>query len=65
MKEYKVMSQKGKCLSSEFDPEKLEQSINAYAEKGWGVISISVLPADGLPGGWEEIIVVFEREIWF
>ncbi len=62
MKEYKVVSQKGKWLSSEFNPEKLEQGINAYAEKGWEVISISVLPASGLNGGWEEMIVVFERE---
>ena len=35
MKEYKVMSQKDKWLSSKFDPEILEQGINAYrAEQG-------------------------------
>ena len=41
MKEYKVMSQKDKWLSSKFDPEKLEQGINAYAEEGWQVVSIA------------------------
>ena len=62
MKEYKVMSQKDKWLSSKFDPEKLEQAINAYAEEGWEVISIATATIPGLTGGREEMIVVFDRE---
>ena len=38
MKEYKVMTQKDKFLSGKFDPEKLEEAMNAYAEEGWEVI---------------------------
>ena len=62
MKEYKVMSQKDKWLSSKFDPAKLEEGINAYAEEGWEVVSIATATIPGLPGAREEMIVVFERE---
>src|SRR5688572_8379866 len=33
--EYKVLTQKDKWFSGKFDPEKLEQALNAYAKQGW------------------------------
>ncbi len=62
MKEYKVMSQKDKWLSSKFDPAQLEKGINAYAEEGWQVISIATATIPGITGSREEMIVVFERD---
>jgi hypothetical protein len=34
MKEYKVLTQKDKWFSGRFDPEKLEEALNACAEQG-------------------------------
>ncbi len=51
----------GKWLSSKFDPDALEQGINAYAEEGWEVISIATATIPGITGAREEMIVVFER----
>lgn len=64
MKEYKVLSQKDKWFSGKFDPQKLEEAINAYAEQGWRVVSVFSASVGGmtLAGGREEAIVIFERE---
>ena len=37
-KQYKVLTQKDKWYSGKFDPEKLEEAINAYAKQDWRVI---------------------------
>ncbi|MFD1950244.1 DUF4177 domain-containing protein [Sphingomonas arantia] len=62
MKEYKVMSQKDKWFSRKFDPESLEQGLNAYAAQGWEVISVATASIPGIGGNREELIVVFERD---
>lgn len=62
MKEYKVMSQKDKWFSRKFDPELLEQGLNAYAQQGWQVVSIATASVPGLGGNRDEMIVVFERD---
>lgn len=63
MKEYKVLSQKDKWLSSKFDPDKLQEAINAYAEQGWRVISCTTASFPGfMTGNREEMIVLLERD---
>ena len=63
MKEYKILSQKDKWLSSKFDPDKLQEAINAYAEQGWCVISCTTATFPGfMTGNREEMIVVLERD---
>jgi hypothetical protein len=61
VKQYKVMSQKDKWFSRKFDPETLEQAINAYAAQGWEVISVATASIPSFGGAREELIVVFER----
>ena len=61
-KQYKVMSQKDKWFSRKFDPETLEQAINAYASQGWVVVSVATASIPGFGGNREELIVVFERD---
>ncbi len=63
MKEYKVLTQKDKWFSGKFDPEKLEQALNAYAEQGWHVIAATTATFPGmLSAGREEMITFLERE---
>jgi hypothetical protein len=62
MYEYKVLTQKDKWFSGKFDPEKLEQAMNAYAEQGWKVITCTTAMFPGmLTGGREEMITILER----
>ena len=63
MKEYKVLSQKDEWFGGEFDPEKLEEAINAYAAQGWRVISMASASFPGIfSGNREEMIILLERE---
>lgn len=63
MKEYKVLSQNDDYFSNDFAPEKLEEAMNEYAQKGWEVISATSVSIPGALGGTkDEFIVVMERE---
>ncbi len=60
--EYKVLTQKDKWFSGKFDPERLEQALNAYAKQGWRVRGVTSASIPGLMGGnRDELIVVMER----
>jgi Domain of unknown function (DUF4177) len=63
MKEYKVLTQKDKWFSGKFDPERLEQALNAYASQGWRVVAATTAQFPGLfSGNRDEMVVVMERE---
>ena len=62
MKQYKVLTQKDKWFSSKFDPEKLEQALNAYAEQGWRVVASTSGDFPGAFGSRNEIIIILERD---
>ena len=61
-KQYKVLTQKDKWFSGKFDPAKLEEALNAYAEQGWTVTGIATAKIPGLMASVrEELIVILER----
>ena len=63
MKQYQVLTQKDKWFSGKFDPQKLGEALNAYAQQGWVVksaFSASIPSAFGGPR--EEAIVILERD---
>ncbi len=62
MKQYKVLSQKDRFFAGKFNPEKLENAINSYAEEGWEVVSVATASIPSLTGAREELIVVMSRE---
>ena len=61
--QYKVLSQKDKWFSGKFDPLKLEEALNAYAQQGWKVIACATADIPGFTGQRQEFITVLEREI--
>ncbi len=64
MKQYKILSQKDKWFSGKFDPQRLEDAINAYAQQGWVVKTAFTAEIPGILGNSrEEAIVIFERDI--
>ncbi|MFA6930074.1 MAG: DUF4177 domain-containing protein [Lentisphaeria bacterium] len=63
MKEYKVLTQKDKWFSGKFDPEKVEEALNAYAQQGWEVVTTATAKIRVLIGGdREEMIIILQRD---
>lgn len=63
MKEYKVLSQKDKWFSGKFDPQKLEEALNSYAQQGWVVKAAITAEIPGVfSHNREECIVILERD---
>lgn len=61
MKEYKILTQKDKWFSGKFDPLKLEQAINSYAQQGWKLVSSF---SANIGGSYrEEAVLIMERDI--
>lgn len=64
MKQYKVLSQKDKWFSGKFDPQRLEESINSYAQQGWIVKAAFSADMPGIIGhSRDEAIIILERDI--
>jgi hypothetical protein len=63
MKEYKVLTQKDRFIGSKFDPVKIENALNIYANEGWELCTAATaqFPALGM-GKREEIILILERD---
>ena len=62
MKKYKVLTQKDKWFSGKFDPQNLEDAINAYAEQGWTVVGCATADIPGFGGSRQEFVTILERE---
>ena len=63
MKQYKVLTQKDKWFSGKFDPARLEDAINAYAQQGWIVKAAFTAEIPGIMGhSREEAIIILERD---
>jgi hypothetical protein len=61
MKQYKVLTTL-KDFSGKFDPEKIEQTLNANAKEGWRVVSSAA--GDFYFGGTSknEYVVILEKD---
>ena len=62
VKEYKVLTQKDKWFSGKFDPSKLEQALNAYAQQGWTLVTCAAADIAGFGTTRQEFVAVLERD---
>ena len=63
MKQYKVLTAKDKWFSGKFDPQRLEEAINSYAQQGWVVKAAFTSEIPALMGKpREEVLIILERE---
>ena len=63
MKKYKVLTQKDKWFSGKFNPQTLENAINAYAEQGWRVVACSTADFPAAFGAArQELVIILERD---
>lgn len=62
MKEYKVLSQKDKWFSGKFDPQKLQDALNSYAEQGWRLVGCATADVAGFGSSRQEFVAIMERD---
>lgn len=58
---YKVITQRDRFFAGKFDPDRLEDAINAYAGDGWRVCGMATTLYMTLAGKREEVVVLMER----
>ena len=59
MKQYFVITMKDKWFSGKFDPERLQNALNEYAQQGWRLTTCATAEAKGR----QEFIAVMERDV--
>ncbi len=63
LKEYKVLTKTDPCFAGTFDPDKLEEALNAYAAQGWHFVSVATVSVPNAAGEpRDETIVVLARD---
>lgn len=62
MKQYFVLTMKDKWFSGKFDPQKLQEALNAYAQQGWRLVSCATADIPGFGATRQEFIAIMERE---
>lgn len=60
--EYKVLTQKDRFFGGKFDPQKLEEALNSYAQQGWAVVGIATADIPSFGSSRQELVVVMSRE---
>ena len=62
--EYKVVEIREGLLGGKMSGEKLEKTLNKYAQEGWRYKSMTAVDIKGRigPGGVDGVLIVFERE---
>lgn len=63
MKEYFVLTMKDKWFSGKFDPQKLQDALNAYAQQGWRLNSVATADIPSSASSRQEFIALLERDI--
>jgi DNA-directed RNA polymerase subunit RPC12/RpoP len=59
---YKVLTHKEMGFAVKFDPQKLEETLNQWAEAGWRVKSTAVMEFTSHTGSHPEFVVLMEKE---
>lgn len=55
-----MLTQRDRMIGK-FDPEKLENALNAYAKEGWRFVGVATADVKGLTGTKTEAIFILER----
>jgi len=62
MFEYMVVTQKDRVFGGKFNPEKVQEALNAFAQQGWRLQEAVTTTFPGFTGSREELVFFLERE---
>jgi hypothetical protein len=61
--DYKVLTQKDRWFGGKFEPAKIEEALNAYAQEGWRLAEAVTASFPAMfSSNREELIFILERE---
>ena len=63
VKKYKVMTQKDRFFGGKFNPEKVEEALNALGAEGWQLSGVASAEFPTLTGGRQELVLILEKEV--
>ena len=63
MKQYFVLTMKDKWFSGKFDPQKLQDALNAYAQQNWRLVSCATADFPGFGSARQEFVAIMERDV--
>ena len=63
LKEYKVMSQKDRWFTSNFDADAIENALNQLAKQGWQLVTVTTQRFGGIGNSRDEIFFFLERDL--
>ena len=63
MKVFKVMTQKDLAFGGKFNPEKVEESLNALGGEGWVLKGVATAEFPSLTGGRQELVIFLEKDV--
>ena len=63
MKAFKVMTQKDRAFGGKFNPEKVEEALNAMAKEGWEMAAVTSAEFPSLTGGRQELVIFLTKDI--
>lgn len=63
MKRYKVVTQKDRAFGGKFNPEKVEEGLNALASEGWTLVGVTSAEFPSLGGGRQELVLFLEKDV--
>ncbi len=63
VKKYKVMTQKDRFFGGKFNPEKVEEALNALGTEGWQLAGVASAEFPTLTGGRQELVLILEKEV--
>ena len=62
MREYKDLTQKDRWFGGKFEPLKIEQALNSYAQEGWRLVAATTAEFPSMISKRDEMIMILERE---
>jgi hypothetical protein len=63
VRQYKILTQKDRWFGGKFDPNRVEEALNAYAQENWRLAEAVTASFPGFfSQNREELIIILERE---
>lgn len=63
IKIFKVMTQKDRAFGGKFNPEKIEEALNAMGKEGWEIDGVTSAEFPSITGGRQELVIFLSKEV--
>lgn len=57
------MTQKDRAFGGKFNPEKIEEALNAMGKEGWEIDGVTSAEFPSITGGRQELVIFLSKEV--